>query len=283
MDGSDSKGSKHIWVWGVCATALGVFLFTLVAISHLHGAQSERDQQHANQSRERSHGSLRGLCANVPPNRAAECAYEAIKTDHEEYRAEENLRAQRTMATWTFATTMIGLMAVALSLGGLIALLRDLRQNRDSAERQLRAYLHIEPSGVNEAKEGLCRVPLQIFNAGQTPAYDLELFGDFLVVSGEPLEFDPATHGRYSGEVISSDQMLGKDQSRWINAYFEEEMVEPFLEAIRDKKTAIVHYGFLRYSDTFGARHETHFAFYHWGEELSDAETRRCRHGNHAT
>ena len=66
-------------------------------------------------------------------------------------REQRDLAAQESMAVfgyWVF-WAMIG--QTALAAGALIALVKDLRQNRRSAEAQLRAYISVEPGGMNEA------------------------------------------------------------------------------------------------------------------------------------
>src|SRR5690606_12133498 len=125
-------------------------------------------------------------------------------------------------------------------------------QNRLSAERQLRAYVSVEPSGVNEEEEGLHRFPYNIVNQGQTPAYDLAVFGDIVVIGGDPRQFNPAEDGRLGEAEASTDITLGPGHSQWNFAYQEAELFEPFMEAIRDKEAAIVHYGFVQYRDAFG-------------------------------
>ena len=63
----------------------------------------------------------------------------------------------------------------------------------------------------------------------------------------------------------------------------DEKLPKPFWDKIHKKEAAIIHYGFVRYVDAFGRSQATNFAFYHWGEELSDAESKVCRFGNSAT
>ncbi|RYG54952.1 hypothetical protein EON80_31335 [bacterium] len=189
-------------------------------------------------------------------------------------------------AQWGVWITGIGIVGLLVTISqGRLALSRAREANdiaRNNSERQLRAYITIEPSGVNEAENGLLAVPMNVINNGQTPAYNLELKGDFLIVGGDPRQFNPAEHGRLGEDKSTTDGNLGPNSNRYSLSYLDEEICEPHWGDIHDKKAAIVHYGTLTYRDVFGHKRETNFAFYHWGGELSDVESKRCRWGNSA-
>ena len=203
--------------------------------------------------------------------------------DQRNEREKRDLIAQEDSAYWA-GWNFIAMIAQTLLAGGaLFALLCDLRQNRKSAEAQLRAYISVDPGGINEAIEGNHRIPYNIINSGQTPAYDLAVFGDILIIEGTPMNFDPMKQGRLGAAEASTDITLGPQSNHWTYAYQGADLFAPFLDKIDQKKAAIIHYGFIQYRDAFGVTRKTHFAFYHWGEELSDLESKRCRFGNHAT
>lgn len=155
--------------------------------------------------------------------------------------------------------------------------------NRRSNEKQLRAYVFVDPGGVNEAQGGMFRLPYKIKNTGQTPAYDLSVFGDVVVIEGDPRDFDPAKHGRLGKAEASTDISLGSGDLIWNYAVQPVELIAERMESIQDKTAAIIHYGFVEYRDAFGKKQRTHFAYYHWGDHLSDVESKRCRFGNSAT
>ena len=188
-------------------------------------------------------------------------------------------------AWWAWAAGIAGIVS---TLGVVAALAIGWHSNwivRDSAKRQLRAYLSIEPAGINAANGGLHRVPINLVNSGQTPANNLTHAGDFLIIEGDPRQFNPAVSGRITEEteVADSDNSLGAGANRYTYASLEAELCKTFLDKIHRREAAIVHYGYVAYRDVFGSEHRTSFAFYHWGEELSDLESKRCRYGNDAT
>ena len=65
--------------------------------------------------------------------------------------------------------------------------------------------------------------------------------------------------------------------------YLREAFIQPYSAEVASKDRAILHFGYVTYEDVFGDTHQTNFAFYHWGEELSDLTALRCRLGNSAT
>lgn len=152
-----------------------------------------------------------------------------------------------------------------------------------SEQRQMRAYVSVEPGGVNESKDGLVRIPYNIKNSGQTPAYDLSVCGDIIIVEGDPRNFNPSKQGRLGEAEAFTDITLSPNDNQWNYAYMGDNLLDGHLENIAGRKAAIVHYGFIQYRDAFDTMRFTHFAFYHWGDELSDKESKRCRFGNNAT
>lgn len=191
-------------------------------------------------------------------------------------------------ARWTYVGNWIGGVSGLLVLVALGFAFEANKIARDTAKRQLRAYLTVEPGGINIPENGMHRVPLNVINNGQTPAYELEHGGDFLIIVGDPRQFNPETDGRLGSLgvtdfVASTDQILGPQTNQFTYAYLEEELTQPFWDQIFKMEAAIIHYGFFRYRDAFGEQRQTNFAFYHWGEELTDADSKRCRFGNGAT
>src|SRR5690606_15753025 len=85
----------------------------------------------------------------------------------------------------------------------------------DSAQKQLRAYFSIEPLGVQVPEKGWMAVPINIFNHGATPASEIEVAGDVLVMEGDPREFDPKEMGRITDQSLTSETMIGPNSNRY--------------------------------------------------------------------
>lgn len=199
-------------------------------------------------------------------------------------RQDRVLAAQEAVAVFGYWGFWGIVLQTVLAGGALIALLADLKQNRRSSEAQLRAYITVEPGGINAAEDGMYRIPYKIANQGQTPAYNISIFGDILIMGGgDPRVFDPEEDGRLGEAEAFSDITIGPQSNIWNFAYQPEDLFAPYLTEIDQKESAIIHYGFIEYKDAFGHTRRTSYAFYHWGEELSDVESKRCRFGNNAT
>jgi hypothetical protein len=194
-----------------------------------------------------------------------------------------DLCAQWKAADAATSAAEYALSTLIISAIGTVLLIWTLRETRQTGRRELRAYITVDPGGVNEAVDGINRLPYNLTNCGQTPAHNLSIFGDIVVVEGNPRNFNPTTDGRLGDADASTDIVLGPNRNQWSYAYQSHDLFLPYLDKIETKQAAIVHYGFVEYRDVFRKIHRTYFAFYHWGEELSDDESKRCRFGNNAT
>ena len=184
-------------------------------------------------------------------------------------------------AWWAWASGVAGLFSL---LGVLVAIGLAYHSNwiaRDTAKRQLRAYLTVEPTGINQPVEGQARVALQVKNVGQTPASAVMVFSRF-ALSENPRDFDPKSAGfPIVGEV--NDGSIGPSVTRYIYSRLPLSFFAENGEKIAERAMAVVHYGYVCYQDIFGVQRETWFTFYHWGDELSAVTSLRSRFGNSAT
>lgn len=185
-------------------------------------------------------------------------------------------------AWWTVIGSVISAAGLAGVLFALFLAFQSNRIARDSAERQLRAYLSVEPGGINQAVNQLARAPLLIRNNGQTPANGVMVFSKF-GLSENPVSFDPKSEGSGGISGERNDATLAPGTERWFFPYANNEFIEPYMGKIADKSLAIVHFGYVSYRDIFDRQQESRFAFYHWGDELSDIGSLRCRFGNSST
>lgn len=188
-------------------------------------------------------------------------------------------------------------ISTVLSILAFIALLVTIIQGRcalkkaenankiasDTAEKQLRAYLSVEPQGVTIPEKGWMAVPINIINYGATPASEIGIAGSVAVVIGDPRDFIPKELDALEDNVLVSETFIGPNSNRYHQVKQPDEFLQEHMNDIGESKAAIVHYGWVTYMDVFGKKHRTNFAFYHRGEELSDVASMRCRFGNSAT
>lgn len=204
--------------------------------------------------------------------------------------------AQETGAGLAFWVGVIALLQLVATILGLFLIKRTLDATRKAVEdtgkataaladqsmrRQLRAYLVIEPGGVNEVVDGFARLPLQVENKGQSPAFDVRLFANHAVAES-PRDIALDNLGApLSGEI--DDASLGPGVRRSMHSYASETLIDPYAYDIVKKRRAIIQFGYVSYRDAFGDEWRTNFAFYHWGNNLTPANALRCRFGNDAT
>lgn len=108
-----------------------------------------------------------------------------------EEREQRDLAAQETSAVFAYWVFWAMILQTALAAGALYALMKDLRQNRRSAEIQLRAFIRVRPT-IPPPVGGLpiSSVEMEAVNYGQTPARMVRISGTtFLGPSPLPENF----------------------------------------------------------------------------------------------
>ncbi len=198
-----------------------------------------------------------------------------------EQRENRDLAAQEAMAVWAKWMFLAGVSQAFLSAAALFMLFKDFRQNRLSAESQLRAYLTVECKGIVAADESdNGQIIFEIKNWGQTPAYNVTSAMN-IAFSSTPIDYNPNS---FRNHLVFDDRKdsLGPGQSRHGFGFLHEMDLDLQVE-LRDKMTAIIQWGVVNYSDVFGISHETQFCFYLWGEVLDENSVRRGKYWNSAS
>lgn len=263
--------------------ALGV----VWGLGYLNGRASNDTQSERYQSYRYAPGDPQAARATLadkskPPEYRSPCQKPEGETESDLCAQWKAARAAEVGALWTKVGSVIGIFS---ALGIVVALVLTIDSNRiarDTAKRQLRPYIGVEPHGINEVEDENCRVPIDITNRGQTPAHNILVFSRF-TISSDPRAFDPAEQGGYGVAAERENTTLGPSENRFVYSYFSDAFAAPYWDKIAAREMAIIHYGYISYSDNFGETHETHYAFYHHGQELSDLTSLRCRFGNHST
>lgn len=187
-------------------------------------------------------------------------------------------------AWWAAVGSFASALSTVLVLAALYLAFRSNWIARDTAKRQLRAYIGVEPKGVYERDaHGFTVVPIYVHNFGGTPAYHVTIHSWFSL-EDSPMDFAPELQNRQQPESCDPTEITlppGDGEHVYISMPFSP--TDEVMKAIARKQMAIIHYGFVVYADAFEEPRYTDFAHYHRGEELSDAEAKRCRLGNHAT
>lgn len=184
--------------------------------------------------------------------------------DEREQRERRDVVAQESMAYWAEAMFWAIITQTLLAFGALWALVLDLRQNRESAERQLRAYLIIQSAKLT-LQGGEAKCIFTAVNAGQTPAS--EVVCKFKTYAGN--EPRPLPHDFSE----SQDSRIVRVGSMGQNSPHPHAFTKPcanpeVLKALRDPNNPLSIFldGIITYTDSFGHHYETEFAFAYRGE-----------------
>lgn len=179
-------------------------------------------------------------------------------------RQDRDLAAQEAVAVFSYWMFWAMVLQTALAGGALIALLKDLSQNRESAEAQLRAYIAIQSAKLT-LTDGEARCVFTPVNMGQTPAS--EVVCNYRTYPGKeprplPEKFTEGQDSRIV-RVGSMGQNVPHPHA------FTKPCANPqMVKALRDLKNPLSIFvdGIITYTDAFGQRHETEFGFAYQGD-----------------
>lgn len=175
-----------------------------------------------------------------------------------EEREQRDLAAQEAMAVFGYWMFWAIIAQTFLAAGALFALIKDLRQNRTSAETQLRAYVSINPKVIHWFDpSGIIHVEHEAVNHGQTPAKDINYIFDMAVLPASlppKFSFPPPSLNVQSNSTLFPNVPL----KVWHNNSRELTQTEADDVVIRQTHRFYV-WGVLTYGDVFGADHQTEF------------------------
>lgn len=214
-----------------------------------------------------------------------------------------DLAAQEASALWAFWIVLFSALSVLVTTVGTILLYKQIvltRQAvedtdeatqamreaneiaRDTAKRQLRAYVGVEDATVSNFRVG--ESPLfKVFawNRGQTPAYDVRLLGIVVAGTGEPGRIGV----RFRKLKEGSRATLAPQQKFMLDNKAANTLVDADHTKVMAKAATLVFGGFIAYTDAFGKRRRTVFKLF-MRPDLLDADGKgplsACARGNRA-
>ncbi|GJE62609.1 hypothetical protein [Methylobacterium trifolii] len=178
------------------------------------------------------------------------------------------------------ATVLIAAFTVILGIATVFLWLatRALVRGADqTAERQLRAYLLIDGSGLF-IENGIASFKMRITNAGQTPANNIS------VRCFAGIGMDENSVALTEGEGAENIGSVGPRLYTELRENFRALTVEEN-QIIYGRKGAIYFRGAIKYVDVFGKSQTTNFSLYFGGRDGPDPNHRltSCRSGNDMT
>lgn len=185
---------------------------------------------------------------------------------------------------WMVRLTITMIAVLLLHLGAYIlqwlVLRRTLAHNRESSERQLRAYVNVTEIVKNDALVDPIMFEISLRNNGATPAYDFtgwEVIGVNHFPPPSDIFYAPEREGEVSKAVVGPGSTAHRVAGLTRTAFGELE------DAFRNGRAAIYLWGEYNYRDAFGARRLTRFRNFCTYEDLRRGQTADCEEGNDAT
>jgi hypothetical protein len=226
--------------------------FCLFLAGNVQSGQRARQQGPPPISSSSASGSARGTGTLISDPTA--WRIDRREVEHEK-RERRNTISQEMSARWALASFWAVVTQAIVAALALAALLADLRHNRKSSERQLRAYLTIDELTVDfrRNKQGIVTdgvIEAVWRNTGQTPALDIRSSIDWLSVAGKlPDDF---TYPQENDD--GSRHMMGPGQG--FNSTARAFRIDDFSAAATRARRIFV-WSSVDYTDVFGERRRT--------------------------
>jgi hypothetical protein len=133
------------------------------------------------------------------------------------------------------------------------------RSGEKHSERELRAYVGVTDASIQVSKnpeQPLIKAEMTIRNAGQTPAYDLNVVATFDFHEIPRTEFAP-----YNNAIKQSRSTLGPGSEVDVPLVAPKLLTADHLKAVKEEKFAFFFYGKIKYRDAFWKERFTDFRY----------------------
>ena len=149
---------------------------------------------------------------------------------------------------------------------------------KDTAQRQLRAYISVTAANIEFPEPGRPKSTLIFKNAGQTPAHDVQVW-IHQWVAAYPLDVTLPTP---SPDFVMAKNTLGAGAHCLMTNEAPRPIFNPsLLHLVGTPQGTIYVYGEVSYSDVFGSRHVQQYRLMHGGSEPTTAGALKpCVSGN---
>lgn len=150
---------------------------------------------------------------------------------------------------------------------------------KDTAEKQLRAYVSVDTTKVTDAQGNeVQQIGLSVRNGGLTPAYKLQAWMTVAVRANEPtFPFEEPMQLADKGWTL-----LDAKEAKLMKLDYPQFSPEE-LAAVRANVRALYLWGEITYNDIFGVQRRTSFSYLRDSANLPVGHWLHCAHGNEAT
>ena len=205
-----------------------------------------------------------------------------IQADGFGYKARpEQTKHKPAWHNWFEPISILTFCLVLVTIGMFVATMRIVKVTRQTAKRQLRAYVSARLADGEKMflDENDClSVPLIIENHGQTPAYNFKK-SSFVGFFRYPLEdiLDPPDYKGGSVAYIPPGQKVRMYPT------LPSALNGSEIEAIKSKKGCFCVWGYLEYTDIFNNLQTAEYRMLSTGADFERGEFAYCEEGNNAT
>jgi hypothetical protein len=158
--------------------------FVVIAFATLLGQHKQYNDEYADASEFRSERAdiFTQDCSASLPETLASCIAKSLQADREDRQRRYDLRAQQDMSKWVLLTAFLSFAGLAITFAGVYYVAQTLeaalaanRGFRESAERELRAYVQFDGLEEYEPLPGKIGVRSKWKNSGQTPTQAMRM------------------------------------------------------------------------------------------------------------
>jgi hypothetical protein len=261
-----------------------------------------QEQQPPTEKQQRAGG---GIALPVEIITSPEHAAEAAEQKRQ---ADENAATEKDLADATWKLAYFTLALAAFAGGQVVLFVWQLRLIRDSlndtkiaaeaardgaaaardqaslteqtAKRQLRAYISVEPGGIVEwIPGGQPSGKITARNVGATPAYKVEVAVKIHIISVTP-ETDITNSAPI---VMSGDMVIVPSGHRNAQVVPTDIFGLPEWDDVFNRERWVIMFGYVKYLDVFGEKQKSRFCHLYQGENLGADFVRYHDWGNGAT
>ena len=283
---------ESAWVWGwVVAFVLGAVLFSgIVAMGPPLGsgglekaAKGKQTQSKQPATERESEGRTVAKENEQRAKKETECTSEGQSSYYDCLIQLRTARATERQAYYAKVGAWIAGFALLAAAAAASAGLWTVWVMRNSAERQLRAYVVLHDASVSFTDNNFALVQVRMRNTGQTPARDFTAMASVVVVPFPP----PAAVFRHRERPEwrkPSVSTLGGQGSTTIPLPSPEPVPIAIKEGIRSGEIALYAFGKVTYKDVFGRSQATEFRVMCGGPtKIVEGHMANCDQGNSAT
>lgn len=270
----------------LAAIAGGGGLWIYSDANRLQSAYEHQAKEKAQRYADRADIAVKRHCGPLLAQAARDCRREEYAAARQGQHDEYDLQAQLVTSVWTKAmglAALVGMVVGIFGVGLIYVTFRETRRAaksaenslehaRDTAKRQLRAYLVAKSFRISGVLvDHTPRVMFELKNVGQTPAYEVRIWWEIRTLHAPISEADTRVRrslhlpwGRQSRAIIGAGEPVE------ISIPYRAPVGAEWARALHNGKWTLLAFGVVSYRDVFKRRRLLTFKMFLSHEHLED-------------